>query len=93
MSSLTKLYNKLRRNFNLLFNKNYVRKRLEKRKGKCKKCGRCCNGCEHLVDKKGKKLCGVYDNRPFFCYKQFPLDEIDKQIYGVDGKCGYWFEE
>jgi len=71
-----------------LIDKDYIKKKLVKRKGKCKKCGKCCIGCKHL-DKK-TKLCKVYESRPWFCYKDFPLDNTDKWIWNVKN-CGYSF--
>ncbi len=35
------------------------------RKGKCKKCGKCCEGCRHL-DKK-TMLCEIYEKRHKYC--------------------------
>ena len=89
MNSFMKLLNRLRRYFNILRERNYVKKQIAKRKGKCKKCGKCCEGCEHL-DKK-TKLCKTYKNRPWYCYKEFPLDKTDQKVFGVKKTCGYKF--
>jgi hypothetical protein len=89
MNELLKLPNKLRREFMKLLDNDYIKKKLQKRKGLCKKCGQCCKGCKHL----GKdNLCKTYDNRPWTCYKDFPLDNLDKKIWQVRN-CGYSFEE
>lgn len=71
-----------------LIDKNYINKKIAKRKGKCLKCGKCCEGCKFL-DKK-TRLCRTYDNRPWNCYKEFPLDELDLKIWEID-ECGYNF--
>lgn len=73
-----------------LFDKEYTPKKLSLRKGGCKRCGQCCIGCK-LLDKK-TKLCTVYNNRPkVFCYKDFPLDGLDKKIWKIK-ECGYYFD-
>lgn len=83
-----KLLNKLRREINKILNKNYIKNKLKKRKGYCKKCGQCCKGCKHL-DKK-TNLCKTYENRPFYCHRQFPIDKLDQKIFKVKN-CGYSF--
>lgn len=88
MRELLKPLNFLRRKINGLVDKHYTEKKLKKRRGKCKKCGRCCAGCIYL-DKK-TNLCKTYNNRPFLCYKNFPLDKIDQKIWGIED-CGYSF--
>jgi len=89
MKNLLKIPNKLRREFMKLLDKDYIKKKLQKRKGRCKKCGECCKGCKFL----GKdNLCKIYDNRPWTCYKDFPLDSLDKKIWQVN-RCGYRFAE
>ncbi len=82
--------NRIGLNFIKLVNKNYVNNKLKKRRGKCKKCGKCCKGCKFL-DKK-THLCKVYNKRPWLCYKEFPLDELDQKIIGVKD-CGYFFKK
>ncbi|MCX8158990.1 MAG: hypothetical protein N3D20_01725 [Candidatus Pacearchaeota archaeon] len=88
---LLKILNKLRRKIMLLINKDYVIKKIVKRRGKCLKCGKCCIGCEYLNKK--TRLCKVYKNRPNWCHKDFPIDEFDKVVFGVRNNCGYWFDE
>ena len=88
--SLLKILNKVRRKLMLVIDKNYVKKKLAKRKGKCKRCGQCCLNCECLD--KETKLCKVYDNRPDLCHKDFPIDEFDKRVFNVEGKCGFEFD-
>lgn len=72
-----------------LVDKDYVKKKLARRKGQCLKCGQCCKGCKHLDGK--TKLCNVYNNRPEWCHKDFPINELDKKVFDVD-KCGYGFD-
>lgn len=85
-----KLPNRLRRIFMLAVDKNYLEKKLAKRKGECLKCGKCCRGCKYLDIK--TKLCKIYDDTPWFCHKNFPIDKLDQKVFGVEGKCGYRFE-
>jgi hypothetical protein len=90
MRALLKPLNRLRRNSMQLIDKNYIKKKLAKRKGECKKCGKCCRGCKYLDTK--TKLCIIYRKRPFICYKNFPLDKLDQWIWNVKD-CGYRFEK
>jgi len=71
--------------------RDYAKKKLKERKGYCKKCGRCCRGCKHLDVK--TNLCKIYAKRPWICYKEFPLDKLDQQIWGVEKVCGYTFKK
>lgn len=89
MREVLKIVNKLRRELNCFFYKNYIDEKIKKRKGECLKCGECCNNCKFLDGK--TNLCLVYEKRPWFCYKNFPLDELDKKVFCVKN-CGYWFE-
>lgn len=83
-----KLLNRLRRNFMQLTKKDYIINKMKKRKGYCKKCGQCCKGCNYL-DKK-TNFCKVYNKRPFYCHKQFPIDNLDQKVFRVKN-CGYSF--
>ena len=85
---LLKFPDKLIRKLILLFDKDYVKKKIGRRKGSCKKCGECCGNCRFLDSK--TRLCKVYNKRPWTCYKDFPLDDMDKRIWAVE-KCGYKF--
>ncbi len=86
MSALLKLLNRFRRNFFKMIDSKYIEKKLKKRKGKCNKCGKCCLGCVYLSDEE----CKIYKNRPWWCHKDFPIDEIDKKIFGIR-ECGFYF--
>jgi len=90
MISLNKFANRIRRETNKLINRNYVQNKLKNRKGNCKRCGKCCVGCKYF-DKK-TKLCLVYNNRPWFCYKEFPLDDLDQKVFRVK-YCRYVFNK
>jgi hypothetical protein len=78
----------LRRKFMETVDRDYISKKLALRKGKCLKCGKCCLGCKYL-DEKTKK-CKVYKNRPWYCHKDFPIDNLDLKVFGVKN-CGYRF--
>jgi len=86
---MLKLLNRFRRKLMQRIDKNYLQKKLDKRKGNCKKCGKCCFGCKYL-DKK-TNLCKTYKNRPFYCHKDFPIDNLDKKVFRTRN-CGYTFE-
>jgi hypothetical protein len=74
------------------FIKDYDKKLLKKRLGKCKMCGKCCEGCWHLNKK--TNLCKIYKKRPsILCYKNFPLDERDQKVWEVKKFCGYKFKK
>ncbi len=88
MRFLLKPFNRLRREVMNFFDKDYIKRKLEERKGRCKRCGECCKGCKFLDDK--TKLCKTYSNRPWLCYKKFPLDKLDQWIWNVKN-CGYSF--
>ncbi|MFA6022481.1 MAG: YkgJ family cysteine cluster protein [Candidatus Pacearchaeota archaeon] len=89
MSQLLKLPNRIRRQVMQISDKDYIINKLNKRIGQCKKCGQCCKGCKFLDTE--TKLCKVYDDRPWLCHKDFPLDKLDQKIWGVKN-CGYNFE-
>jgi hypothetical protein len=90
MADILKPINVLVRRMNNLANKNYTKNKLKKRIGKCNKCAECCKGCRHLD--KNTKLCKIYKTRNFMCYKEFPLDDLDKKIWNVKD-CGYKFKK
>ncbi|MGA2682812.1 MAG: hypothetical protein ABSF44_13550 [Candidatus Bathyarchaeia archaeon] len=75
--------------FMMTIDKNYLKKKLAKRTGKCLHCGDCCVNC-HFLD--SGKLCKVYSNRPFLCYKEFPVGKFDQYMWNVR-RCGYEFNE
>ena len=83
---MLKLFNWLRRNIIKLIYPNYINKKILKRKGECRMCGDCCKGCKYLKNNK----CLVYEKRPGFCNKDFPIDNFDKKVFRVKN-CGYWF--
>ena len=90
MVNALKLVNRMRRGFMKAVDKNYVEKKLAGRKGKCLRCGLCCKGCKFLDEK--TKMCKVYNNRPWTCHKDFPLDEFDQRVFGVEKSCRYTFK-
>ena len=65
-------------------------KTINERLGRCKTCGKCCFYCEHL-SKTNK--CLIYDKRPKWCLKDFPIDEKEIKAYRLKGKCGYYWKE
>ncbi|MFA4992231.1 MAG: hypothetical protein WC569_06595 [Candidatus Omnitrophota bacterium] len=81
----------LRHRWLVYFRPRYTIVSLLRRKGQCKACGLCCflntPGCRHLKDGN----CALYASQPFFC-RVFPIDEKDKEMSGVSGECGYYWE-
>lgn len=66
----------------------YILKSISKREGKCRQCGKCCKGCDHLE----KNKCIIYNNRPIRCNKNFPIDKLDLWFYNIK-ECGYRWKE
>jgi len=88
MRKFLKTINAPRRRIMQFINKDHIKNKLAKRKGECKKCGICCGDCKFLNKK--TKLCTIHENRPWNCYRDFPLDKLDQKIWGVKD-CGYSF--
>ena len=89
--SLLRLINRIRRFYLLRFRKSYVKRSLSKRKGECiPNCGACCGDgrCEYL-DKNMR--CSIYEKRT--CHNPLPIDEREKMLFGIEGKCGYYWEK
>jgi hypothetical protein len=81
---------KCRRFVNVKFRPAYVRASLEKRKGECQRCGRCCSigfRCPHLTD---NNVCQRYETRYEQCMR-FPIDRSDLHYLG--DKCGFYFDD
>ncbi|MBW2999320.1 hypothetical protein KY339_01500 [Candidatus Woesearchaeota archaeon] len=81
---------------NYVYPKGYIESRLKKRRGKCLRCGKCCQDlkCPLLEwDAKNKKWnCDIYDHAMWStcgCSK-FPLNQEDIDMYNCKG---FWFEE
>ena len=66
---------------------------LKKRKGNCMQCGGCCYNCISLVEKDGKKVCGVYPRRDW-CNVYFPVSkhELDYVTKLYNCNCGFYFD-
>ena len=61
-----------------------------KRKGKCKRCGKCCQkaNCKFLeFDDRGKACCPIHKYRPLQCRK-YPRSKKELFTHPV---CGYKF--
>ena len=81
--------------FSVKYRKNYVKKKLKKRKGNCSKCGECCKNriygvkCIYLND---KNLCSIYDDRMKIC-RAFPIDVLSIRLARLEGKCSYYWDK
>ncbi len=85
---------KIRRFFIVHFKKQYLREQLLARRGKCNKCGMCCNLLYTCPMLKKDGRCLIYGKcRPKVC-KVFPIDQRDiDEIRMCGGICGYYFED
>jgi hypothetical protein len=87
----------LRRFFLYMFNRAYVQKNIERRKGSCKQCGACCrlfmSHCVYLRFEDGKSSCVNYNGFRMPNCKIFPIDEQDIKERDVLSNipCGYHF--
>jgi len=82
------LLGKVRRFFLVKFRPDYVRKSIARRRGQCRRCGRCCSlafRCPHL--KEGNQ-CAIYANRYEQC-ALFPIDERDLKY--LKDTCGHYY--
>lgn len=83
----------MRRFFMVRFRKKYVEEQLEKRRGQCLQCGRCCEmsfKCLLLKKNNDGIFCRIYmRGRPLSC-TLFPINERD--LADVGNNCGYYFE-
>lgn len=61
---------------------------MSKRTGQCKQCGYCCGNCFYLQEGK----CIVYQDRPMFCQKDFPVNRFELK-YHASKDCGYSFKK
>lgn len=83
------------RRFYYVFNKREIYHSLEKRKGNCLRCGRCCHAsfkCQYLeYDENGLSLCKVYDRKPHMC-SLYPYNSEDYFDH-IKSTCGYKYDE
>lgn len=54
------------------------------KKGKCSKCGLCCERCEQLAP---NGECKIHDSKPREC-RTYPVNPMQ-----LEEECSYWFEE
>jgi len=75
------------------------------RKGKCKRCGQCCQfldtttgkmkPCKHLEFREGIAFCKIHENKPQCCKNFPPTPEVFKhKTFSKEIKnCGFYFVE
>lgn len=68
-----------------------LKKYITARKGKCKKCGSCCSGCDFL-DKK-TNLCKDFEIAKQIGCTVYPISRFDQVRNGVEDVCGYYWEK
>ncbi|TET37269.1 MAG: hypothetical protein E3J72_06405 [Planctomycetota bacterium] len=91
------LFGKARRWVFHAFDRDYVRKSIDRRHGSCKRCGACCNlgfRCPlvRADDLNGTK-CARFNIRTRNC-SAFPIDEADlrdRDIVNAETPCGFSF--
>jgi hypothetical protein len=87
------IYLSLRRRYIFHFKKRKFYENLKKRKGKCKKCGACCNLTRSFCLFLENNKCNLYKSKiPFMC-KIYPIDQKEIDSYGLTDICGYYWEE
>lgn len=68
-----------------------LKKYITTRKGKCKKCGACCSGCNFL-DKK-TNLCKDFEIAKQMGCVLFPISPFDQKRVGVEKICGFYWDK
>ena len=90
---LSRTWNKIRRFFLCLTNRDYVEEQEKRRSGECFSCGKCCMlpfRCPFLLGDELNYRCAIYKERPEQC-RDFPIDERD--LADVGFQCGYSFAQ
>jgi hypothetical protein len=92
------IWRQLRRKYYFAFRKDYVKKSIEKRKGKCGRHG-CCDDQPSLIKCKSSNGKGCilwkergYDTLPEEC-KKYPFDEKDKSEFSKKYCTFHWKDE
>ena len=87
--ALDGLVGKVRRFWLFVFRRDYLRSQLERRRGACRHCRKCCRLLHRCFFLNRSNLCVIYHlPRPFNC-RCFPIDEHD--LAEVDFTCGFYF--
>ncbi|OGL42503.1 MAG: hypothetical protein A2161_05985 [Candidatus Schekmanbacteria bacterium RBG_13_48_7] len=90
-------WGKLRRQYLIHYNPQYVKASLERRRGECIRCGTCCRlsvKCPFLDFNTQYPICDFYTFRSNVC-RTFPIDAKDlkdRNRLSPGIQCGYWFE-
>jgi len=76
--------------------KDYIRRMLKRRRGRCARCGVCCrlvHRCPFLLMDHGMAICTIHALRPANC-RIFPVDSRDlaeRDQIAPHRPCGYTF--
>lgn len=88
----------IRRPFYSIFKKEYIKKNLGRRKGECKKCGKCCEvmdilslKCKYFKEEKCTIFKDEYGKNVECDIHQYPFDEKDKTITKKHTNCGFYW--
>lgn len=88
--TLRQWHGKTRRFWDSHLRRGYVAEQHARRRGECKRCGRCCSlgvRCPFLaILPDGMKGCSIYDKRPLQC-RTFPITSSDIEEAGCTGYC------
>lgn len=79
----------------MIFRHEEFSNRLELRKGKCKKCGKCCvimkiGNIDIFCPFNRNKKCLIYKNRPYFFCKLPPVT-LEDYFCHKKYNCGYYW--
>lgn len=91
------LAGKVRRCYLGVFRRGYIRAKLARRRGECRRCGACCKlafGCGLLETHQAITACRFHKYRPLNC-RVFPIDERDlaeRDLVAPDQPCGFLFD-
>ena len=89
----------VRRPFYSIFRKDYIKKQLAIRKGKCNQCGKCCEVMDLLALKCKYFKCGKcivfekqYHSGEKCDIRTYPFDEKDIEATKKYANCGFYWE-
>jgi hypothetical protein len=95
-----RIWRMIRRKYYLTFKKDYVKRQLENRKGKCKMCGCCgtspisCKYHNYITGKcdlwKKEGIEGIKKRTKHDCLN-YPFDEKDKTLFSKVN-CGFYWD-
>jgi len=86
---LLRLVGQVRRQYLSRVRPDYVARMRERRLGKCRCCGSCCDLTFHCPFLTCDSRCRIYDKRAQTC-RDFPIDAVDLKLTRVP--CGHYYD-